>query len=255
MAPGDLVYTIAVDAPGSVVYTTMARMLVSSLLTTGFDGTIVVLAGTAAPFTPHPVPNVVALRLPDARADKTACDWKFRARGLIDAARYRKVLYLDCDCLAIEDVRPLLDGDWDVGVAPEYGAPVTLTYFNAFLTDDELHDRTEWGLNAGTFAIRGPVFAELTAAWERVMAERPQRPPWRSGSDQPAWNRVILDTARSVHAFDEGMVRLPFVARRPPPAATRSRIVHFAGVPAAAQLQAMCETYFDVFGVAPRLPD
>lgn len=243
-------FTIALGTPGSDTHLTMARMLVSSLLATGYDGTIAAIVGPGVTLARTLPPNVIEIRVPETDA-RSALGWKFRSRARIEAARYRRVLYLDSDCLAIDDIRPLLDGDWDLGYVPEYGTARSLTYFNTFLTDDEMR-ADAWGINAGTFAVRGSRFAEVMAEWERVIALPPRRPPWREGTDQPAWNRVVLDTNLATHAIPEGVVRLPFVARRAPPVGVTPRIVHFAGAPPDRQLQEMCRVYFDTFGVTTR---
>ncbi len=243
----DLVYTIVIDEPGSTRFTMMARMLVGSLRACGYAGDILVLTRADVPCMVSRRPGVVERALqtadPDVpcRAGRGATRWKVRARRLIDAAAYRRVLYLDCDCLVVGELGPLLDGVWRLGYQPEYGARVGEPHFNGYLDDDEL-TTDRWGANAGTFAIAGADFDRRLEAWERLLPTPPRRPQATEGSDQDAWNRIVLDDPEA-HAFPEGMIRLPNVERRPPPAGVAPRVIHFAGSDPARRLRDMRAHY------------
>lgn len=112
-------------------------------------------------------------------------------RHHIDASRYDKVLFLDADCLALRNVEHLLEGDWDMAFQPERGLNVDLPQFSCFLTDEERTTLKRPGVNSGTLAVRGAIFDEVMAMWERIDEAEP--PQLRTCSDQGSWNRLLLD--------------------------------------------------------------
>jgi alpha-N-acetylglucosamine transferase len=52
--------------------------------------------------------------------------------------QYDKILFVDCDTLALRNIDHLLEGDWDIRYQPERGKPADGKSINAFLTEEEL---------------------------------------------------------------------------------------------------------------------
>lgn len=125
----------------------------------------------------------------------------------IDTTGYDKVMFLDCDCLALRNLDHLLAGDWDIAYKPEPGLRIGLAQFSSFLTDAELKDLWCDGVNSGTLAVRASRFHEVMAEWERIDMAAPPRK--RICSDQASWNRLLLDTKLKIRPFPEGEIVFP----------------------------------------------
>ncbi len=125
-----------------------------------------------------------------ARAEFSWC-WKYRVAPLIEnAADYGKVLFVDCDSLALRNIDHLLEGEWDVRYQPERGKQGNGKSFNAFLTDEEMELAAKRdGANSGTLAVRGAIFHEVMEEWQRIDEEVAVRD---SGfRDQASWNALL----------------------------------------------------------------
>jgi hypothetical protein len=152
--------------------------------------------------------------------------WKFRVRDQLDLSGMDKVLFLDCDCLALRSINHLMTGSWDIYTAPEPGRIIEFP-FNGYLTDSEMTKlQNTPGLNAGVIGVRADRFVEVMAEWERINS-RLQLRPWH-GRDQHAWNRLILDTPLSHRAMDPGEVQFPFLHRAVYPDYRSAGLVHAA---------------------------
>ncbi len=193
----NLVYTVCFDAPGSESYRFLGKMLASSLVRTFFTGDIVVFRNSPAPLylVERKGLEEVFLETPDMygqeRASFAWC-WKYRVAPLIEnPEQYDKILFLDCDSLALRNIDHLLDGDWDIRYQPERGKPGNGRSFNAFLTDEEMVIAgTRDGANSGTLAVRGSIFHEVMQEWEQIDITDPVRD---SGfRDQASWNALLL---------------------------------------------------------------
>lgn len=191
-----LAYVVAFDPPGSPGHRMMGKMLASSLLRTYFDGDIIVFRNS-----PEPLFRVQRVGLeefyiptPEVRglegAEYSWC-WKYKVREVIDASRHDKVLFLDADCLVLRNIDHLLEGPWDIAFQPELALNIDSPQFSCFLTDGEKATLKRPGVNSGTLAVRGAIFQEAMAEWERIDMSEPPQP--RGCSDQGSWNRLLLD--------------------------------------------------------------
>jgi hypothetical protein len=208
-----LLYTIAIDPPGSPGHRTLAKMLVSSLLKTWFTGDIVVFRNTSEPLFQVPRQGVTEYEIetPDYHGvadEQEAWRYKFRVREHLKVKGYDKVVFLDADCLALRNIDHLLEGEWDIGWYPEPGRSVTLPQFHCFLTDGELRLlKSRMGANSGSLAIRAERYHEVMEAWEKIDLGPTKRP--RECSDQASWNRFLLDTPLKKHPFEKGEIQFP----------------------------------------------
>ena len=56
-----------------------------------------------------------------AGAERAWC-WKYKVAELIEnPEQYDKILFLDCDSLALRNIDHLLEGDWDIRYQPPAG--------------------------------------------------------------------------------------------------------------------------------------
>jgi hypothetical protein len=122
----NLVYTIAFDAPNSESYRFLGKMLASSLLRTFFTGDIMVFRNSPAPLflVERKGLEEVYLETPPLHGQERAewaWGWKYKVAELIDPEPYDKVLFLDCDSLALRNIDHLLEGTWDIRYQPERG--------------------------------------------------------------------------------------------------------------------------------------
>jgi hypothetical protein len=195
-----LVYTVAFDAPGSESYRFLAKMLASSLVRTYFPGDVVVFRNSPAPLfqVERKGLHEVYLETPPmsgrAGAERAWC-WKYKVAAMIEhPEQYDKILFLDCDSLALRNLDELLEGDWDIRYQPERGHTMDGRAFNAFLTADEMVQACRRdGVNSGTIAVRGCHFHEVMRRWEAIDESEPVRD---SGfRDQASWNALLLREA------------------------------------------------------------
>lgn len=165
---------------------------------------------------------------------RVAMSWKYRARHYIDAKRYGWVMFVDADCLALrnldhllpplhwgekgarleDDVRQTVNqpyrgefsapiiglcesGDADILYQPECGRSATEDVFSAYLSDSvgqNMASRKGYGINSGTWAVRGEYYQEVMVAWEKIERSPPRiMTQW---TEQGAWNRLIFEISR-----------------------------------------------------------
>lgn len=228
----NLVYTVAFDPPGCSGHRNLAKMLVSSLLKTYFSGDIMIFRNTETPlflvgreglrevYVETPEPGAAS------RSEYAMC-WKYRAADWIDASQYDRILFLDSDCLVLRNIDHLLKGDWDILYKPETDLRITNPQFNCFLTDSEMGTLARDGINSGTWAVRGSLFPEVMREWERIGETVPLREHY--WSDQPAWNRLLLDTALRAVPFGPGEVQFPMYQDQRFPKYSKAAITHNLG--------------------------
>jgi hypothetical protein len=199
-----LAYTIAFDAPNSETYRFLGKMLASSLVRTYFTGDIVVFRNSPAPLflVERKGLHEVFLDTPQVGGQsgaEAAWCWKYKVARLIEhPEQYDKILFLDCDCLALRNLDELLEGDWDIRYQPERGTRMEGRKYNAFLTEEELKRAAQReGVNSGTLAVRGCYFHEVMRRWQEIDEGETQRD---SGfRDQASWNALLLrEEARDV---------------------------------------------------------
>jgi hypothetical protein len=193
----NLVYTIAFDSPNSESYRFLGKMLASSLVRTFFTGDIIVFRNSPMPLfmVQRKGLEEVYLETPpmegQAGAEEAWC-WKYRVAELIEQPeQYDKILFVDCDSLALRNIDHLLEGDWDIRYMPERGHAANIKSFNAFLTDEEMSGcASRTGANSGTIAVRGSCFQAVMDAWRDIDESTPLRD---SGCrDQASWNALLL---------------------------------------------------------------
>jgi len=230
--PRNLVYTIAFDPPGSSGHRTLAKMLASSLLKTYFSGDILIFRNTEAPLFLVERKGLEEIYietepLHGTLAAQHSWTWKYRVAELIDPSGYDKVLFVDCDSLALRNIDYLLEGNWDIAYKPETGLPISSPQFNCFLTAEEMDSLWCDGVNSGTIAVRGSKFHEVMREWERIDTSEPPRP--RVCSDQASWNRLILDTPLKIRTFPLNSVLFPMYLNPHFPEYSQAALVHNLG--------------------------
>lgn len=200
----------------------MAKMLASSLLRTQFTGEIIVFRNSPEPLFQMERMGLVEihLQLPVANgvAATTEQGWatKYRVRNLvqerIERGGFEKVMFADCDCLALRNIDTLLEGeDWDLLYYPERGRPINDRVFSCFLSDEEIggdrssvREKSGWaplplrraGINSGTWAVRAKHYLTVMETWEKCDTGPALQE--RLFSEQGAWNRLILNCGISV---------------------------------------------------------
>jgi hypothetical protein len=173
--PRHLVYTLALDPAGAMEHRNMAKLLVSSLLRSGFTGDIVVFHNS-----PHPLLHGAA---------RLACG-RFEDRGgqcaglrpLLSVLRpvlqalageahrsqigYDKIAFIDCDAVVIKPHRssPLRRLGSRRASRSLDAHPVWLLW----LLSHPEHERETLqmeGVNSGTWAVRASRWRELMKTW------------------------------------------------------------------------------------------
>ena len=210
-----LVYTLALDLGGTTAHRNMAKLLVSSLLRTHFDGDIVVFHNS-----PHPlfmVPRAGVREVALHPLDAPSVHW-----GFVEIAQsckhaviehlhpegYDKVMFIDCDCVATRSINHLLDGNWDLAFFAETTAMIQNGAYGAYLTDQEFAEIERDGINSGTWAVAGSRCLELLHRWRAVDAMPPRVTPCLR--EQSAFNRVVLDWDGEVVEWPRREIALPF---------------------------------------------
>ena len=227
-----LLYTLALDLPGERAQRNLAKLLVSSLLRTGFSGEIVVFHTTPDPLFLVARAGVREVRLDLPRNVPGGSDFLAFARSCkheigehIDASAYDKIMFLDCDSLVLRNVDHLLEGDWDFAVMRDVCSRIQDSCWGGYLTPAEHADLDSTGFNSGSFAIRSERFPELLERW-RTLERRPVPGFLR---EQSAFNRVVLDWKGALHEWDPREIALPFVTGAHYRDCAAAAIVHAAG--------------------------
>jgi hypothetical protein len=228
----NLIYTIALDLPGTGTYRNYAKMLVASLLRTGFSGQIIVIHNSPTPLYLIGREGVLEIRvepgdLTGMAGLKRAWSWKYLARAWFNPADYGKIMFVDSDCLALHNVDPLLEGDWDIRYHVERGSRIQDSEFCGHLDDDEMAALVREGVNSGILAIRASVYTEVMEEWERIDQREP--PQNDSCSDQASWNRLLLDTSLRSEPFHAADLALPLHREPAFGVYSKASLVHLIG--------------------------
>lgn len=232
-APGrHLIVTLALDLPGETGQFHLAKMLVSSLLRTRFSGDILAIHTSPNPLFLVARAGVreVQLSLPrdvprGSQFIAFAQSQKHEIGSHIDASSYEKILFTDCDSLALRNVNHLFEGEWDLAVVRDVCSRIQDPSWGGYLTGEERTALTCAGFNSGTFAIRGDRFHELLKMWSDI--ERVPVPGFLR--EQSAFNRVVLDWTGRTFELDPREVALPFVTGAHHRDCMAAAIVHAAG--------------------------
>ena len=227
-----LVYTIALDCPGERGQRNLAKLLVSSLLRTGFGGEIVVFHTTPDPLFLVARAGVreVRLKLPRNAPRGPAFvafaqSWKHEIGEHIDASAYGKIMFLDCDSLVLRNVDHLLEGEWDFAVLRDVGSRIQDFCWGGYLTAAERDTLNCAGFNSGSFAVRSERFHELLDWWRDVERARVRG----FLREQSAFNRVVLDWDGALWEWDPREIVLPFAPSAHYRDCAAAAIVHAAG--------------------------
>jgi hypothetical protein len=246
--PPNLCYTLALDKPGQDFYHKMTRLLVTSLLLTKWHGKIFVFRNRPRPVLPegHPIVTEVVLDLLPSDDFHDTVSWKYRVRNQLPLDGFAKVLFVDCDCLALRSINYLMMGSWDIYTAPEPGRIVDYP-FNGYLTEAEMQSLHALpGLNSGNFGVRASRYKELMAAWEKI--DRSQRLRGTTNQNQHSWNRLILDTALRHRHFARGELQFPFLNGAHYLSYRHAALVHACDRSAEEKLSFLFGLWMDVFG-------
>lgn len=212
----NLVYTVALDRAGQTGHRNMAKMLVSSLLRTRFSGDIVVFHNSPTPLFMVARAGVREVRLrvpdnagPDGNFVAYAQSCKHGVAAHIDTAAYQRVMFIDCDALALRNIDHLFSGRWDLAVMVENGSKIQEYGYGGYLTKRERKTLVRDGMNSGTWVVSAERCGELLRRWSKVDARAPlDRLCLR---EQSAFNRVALNWDGVIREIPRGEIALPLV--------------------------------------------
>jgi hypothetical protein len=210
----NLIYTIALDRPRETGHRNLAKLLVSSLLRTRFSGDIVVFHSTPYPLFMVPRAGVreVEVKLPRKLPKEhgfvaLAQSFKHEVADQIDTSAYDKVMFIDCDSVALRNIDHLFHGDWDLAVYAEQKTSIR-DYARTFLDEREQQHLQGPGYNSGTFGVRAALLGDLLGRWQAVENGPPRgNVPLR---EQQAFNRVVLDWEHTIKEWSPLDIALPF---------------------------------------------
>lgn len=189
--PKVLCYTLALDMKEVKCFRQQARMMVASLMRSGFTGDIKIIHNGETEIFDHPHPNVEEIGI-DAPTTTALCHRiKFKARDLFSVEGYDWVMFLDSDFIVSTKLDSWFTGPEIIRYATEPGLEIHYPQFNGFLTDEEMANLRREGINSGAFVIRADHFHAVMALWEEI--DMGDSPRCKIG-DQHAWNRLLLDT-------------------------------------------------------------
>lgn len=210
----NLLYTVAFDPAGSGGTRQMAKMLAGSVARTYFTGDMVLIRNS-----PQPVFLMQRAGIEEHYVDTPALEhqelaehamaFKARARHCLPPPEpYGWVVFLDADCLCLRNLDHLFAEavDADILYQPEPGRSMGDAVFSGYLGKDELRRMNDegakggnvaprwWGINSGTWAVRGHLYHAVMEEWEGIQNSKPgRRTKW---TEQSAWNRLVLDAAQ-----------------------------------------------------------
>ncbi len=230
-----LAYTLALDHPlGATGHRTMAKLLVLSLLRTGFRGDIVVLKNSEEPLFLVPRAGVreIVVKAAGPKGDDFwhyAQLWKFRARQHLEVEGYDKILFLDADCLALRDVSGLLDERFDIAYYPEPGSHAGQEFFNCFIRERERTHMAAPGINGGLLAVRAALFEKVMTEWERIAEGPPAKGREKFFADQAALTRLVIESPLKKRPLGRLELATPFSYDPMPQDYFAATLVHLAG--------------------------
>ncbi len=232
----NLIYTLALDYTETTAHRNLAKLLVSSLLRTRFSGDIIVFHNSRAPLFMVAREGVreIVLDVPDAAfADNDLAGYarsaKHAAAAHIEAERYGKIMFIDCDAIVLRNIDHLLAGDWELACCTEPCTRMQQIAYSGYLSAKERRTLKRAGINSGTWAVAGARFHEFIHRWREVESGAPVRID--GFREQSAFNRVVLDWEHIVYHWPHREVALPLCNRSH---ATyrdfmRAAVIHAAG--------------------------
>ncbi len=257
-----IVYTIACDDEGKFLYRNLAKLLVSSIIRSGFGGTVVVFHNAKHPLFSLGRPNVceeyIDFNSPqkngglDDEAERER-RWSLKhqvASILHEEYEWQKLLFIDSDCIVTGSLDCFFLGDWQLAIHREYGQLVSSLQFNYFLSDHEIENATDFGVNSGVFCVDRSISSEFFLDWAK--AEKLRSTRHRCCLDQAALNRVVLDAKFSLHDCSD-LVSMPFHVNNALPAVRRSVITHWVGATGYRKLKASFGLFMETYYYDPSL--
>ena len=191
-------------------------MLVSSLLRTRFSGDIMVFHNSPSPLFMVAREGVreVHLRVqeggwPDGDFVAYAQSCKHGVAAHIDMAAHDRIMFIDCDALALRNIDHLFSGAWDLAVTVENGSRIQEYGYGGYLTKRERNSIKRDGMNSGTWVVSAERCAELLRRWRKVESRPP--PDRLCLREQSAFNRVALNWDGVLHEWPRGEIALPLV--------------------------------------------
>ena len=238
-----LVYTVALDFGAVPYHQWMASLFISSLQRSGYSGDIALLTNSESEPFPNGKSRVEQIRIDVATAPYSA---KYLAAAVLPTG-YDWVIFFDCDCLVLRNPEAMIRPDADVVFAEEPWAKITDPMNNAYLTDAELKERHQTGINSGVFAVRGDKFQEFSREWAKADSMDPLR--YKMCYDQPAFVRVLLDWKERCQPLGEGWkVQYPECQGMRIQDFLRGGALHFCGVGTPEKLREMVGFYMMRYG-------
>jgi hypothetical protein len=259
--PNNLLYTIAFDPPGCTIIRAQAKLFVLSLLRTCFDGDIIVFTNSRKPMFPTGRLGVTEIRIDTQRKKESAlaefaCAFKYLAINYIaNPEKYGRILFTDCDCLALRNLAPLYQYEEDIIWAAEPGTTIAAPWYSGYFTEEEKLS-AHVGVNAGTWSIKGKKMTEVVAAMDGIIRQGPLEEQVFWG-DQPAWNKLIFSGKFSNRAFSSLDLRFPMVHHTHYKEYTEAALVHVCGATVEQKTRFLFGLFADrfYFDAAPMILD
>lgn len=260
----NLIYTIAYDNEGDRLYGNLAKLLVSSIIRTGFEGEIVVFHNGVHPLFQLGRPRVseVAVGLEghpgcfERENDVPVAEqrWALKHRLseiLLQEYEWDRLLFIDADCLAVRSLDECFAGDFQLAIYRERNRPVTEMHFNCFLSEEEMETLAIDGINSGVFCVDRSIAEPFFAAWGKAETQAERRFRWCT--DQAALNRVVLDHDYRLKDIT-GLVGMPYNTQdtRHEVEAEKS-IIHWVGAAGEQKLKVSYGLFAETFLYDPAL--
>lgn len=258
-----ILYTLALDLPGTLDQRLMAKMLVGSLLRNYFAGTVIVVRNTPEPvfrllregleevYVPEDFVTVsdpasgmersagTFTRNEIVRQRRTAASWKVKAHSLFHAGGHDIVMYADADCLTLRGIEHLVEEDaWDIRYLP---------------TSTGERGTVAHPVSSAVWAVRGRLCGEVMREWECRMTDQ----VGNAAADHAAWSSLIADCRRGLLPwralpFESHEIVCPLVGALSWPRTREAALLHCTGLPTAERINFMFAMYMQKYFSDPR---
>lgn len=193
---------------GSPVYRRMTELCIHSLREVGgYSGPILVFTNNG--YMPQGA-GIEAIRIPPGLDLARMQGFKAAAAPAVPAEKYDRILWLDCDMLAVDAVSPLFSGSGE-HVRGMVEAPWTRMSDDACgdcLTPAERRRAgTRWGINTGLLCVPSRSYREYMRLWsEEIEIRRDRLTHW---PDQTPFNALVLNRRIPFRAYPRGWIEMP----------------------------------------------
>jgi hypothetical protein len=136
--------------------------------------------------------------------------FKVAAATSIATADYDRILWLDCDMIAVDEIAPLfsLGAHHVCAMEEEPWTRMTDPSCGDCLSAAERRKAgRRWGINTGCLSFPGPIFQHSTELWRREMEIR--RPVLTHWPDQTPFNALVLSGRIPYRRFPRGWIDMP----------------------------------------------